>query len=199
MHGIAASILISLVNNVDNIGVRIAYSIRGIHMSWRKNLWISVITFIISTGAAFLGGSVLNVINPEICRFISMALLCIIGITFVISPFLKHKKKSGGKKLLGILADPQESDIDNSKDIDFREATFLGISLSINNMGGSFSGGMIGLNAVLIGVLSAVISFLTLWAGNHLTNLFIKLNLGKKATIAAGIILILIGIRQVFS
>ena len=56
---------------------------------------------------------------------------------------------------------------------------------------------MIGLNSFFVGFFSAVISFLALWAGNYIIDFFNKWNLGKKATILAGVLLIIIGIKQV--
>ena len=91
----------------------------------------------------------------------------------------------------------ENADEDNSNDIDFKEATFLGIALSINNIGGGLSAGIIGLNPFFIGFFSAVISFVALWAGNYITDFFKKHNIGNKATIVAGIMLILLGIKQI--
>ncbi len=87
--------------------------------------------------------------------------------------------------------------MDNSKDIDFKEATVLGIALSLNNIGGGLGAGLIGLNSWPVGLLSAVISFLALWAGNYVTEFFMKRRLGNAATIMAGVVLIAIGIEQV--
>ena len=201
LHGLLYSVLIALANNVDNIGVRIAYCVRGIKLGILQNLWIAVITFIISTIAAILGSVVSGAIGENICKIVSMVLLICIGLWFASEPFLKKNKKANVKNvdsILDVLKNPEESDMDNSKSIDFKEATLLGISLSINNVGGSLSGGMIGLNAILIGVLSALVSFIALFAGNYLTDVFVKLKLGSKAAIISGIILILIGIKQIF-
>jgi putative sporulation protein YtaF len=200
LYGLLYSVLIALANNVDNIGVRIAYCIRGIKLGILQNLLIAVITFLISTLAAILGSVVSGAIGENVCKFVSMGLLVCIGLWFATEPFLKKRKKLNAKpidSIMEVLKNPEESDLDNSKSIDFKEATLLGISLSINNVGGSLSGGMIGLNAILIGVLSAVVSFLALFAGNYLTYYFVRLKLGDKATIISGAILIIIGIKQI--
>ncbi|MDR3552215.1 MAG: manganese efflux pump [Clostridia bacterium] len=200
MYGLGYSILIALANNVDNIGVRIAYSVRGVRLGIFKNLWISVITFLIS-GAAALLGSALGAAAGEFCHVLSMAVLVAIGTWFIVEPYRKphrRRRESAHKSpVIEALKDTENSDIDNSKSIDFKEATLLGISLSINNIGGSMSAGMIGLGVLLIGVLSALVSFIALLLGNLLTSAFVRLKLGNKATVAAGVILILIGIRQV--
>jgi putative sporulation protein YtaF len=195
---------IALTNNFDNIGVRIAYSIRGIKISKLINLWISVITFIISFFAAFAGTIISGYISKELSSVIAMLLLTAIGLWMILEPYLKNnaecpgesiqkKKKSPGHVLLN----PQNADMDDSKHIDFKEATLLGIALSINNVGGGVSAGMIGLNSFWVGFLSAVLSFIALWSGNYVAEFFIKWNISKKATLIAGLLLIAVGVEQI--
>ena len=204
MHHFLYIFFIALTNNFDNIGVRIAYSIRGIRISTLINLWISVITFVISFAAAFSGTIISGFISKELSSVIAMLLLTAIGLWMIVEPFfkkdddftdksVKQEKKSAGHVLLN----PQNADMDDSKHIDFREATVLGIALSINNVGGGVSAGMIGLNSFWVGFLSAVLSFIALWAGNYVAVFFIKWNISKKATVVAGLLLIAVGIEQI--
>lgn len=197
--------LIALANNIDNIGVRITYSIRGIKIDTLKNLWISIITFFISLLSAFSGTFVLSILNKRVCSILSMILLTTMGLWIILEPFLKgkglfHDENANKNKVLicNILSNPESADIDNSKDINFKEATFLGIALSINNIGGSLSAGIIGLNSYFIGLFSAVVSFVALWSGNYLTVFLNRYNIGNQAVMLSGIILIIIGIKQIF-
>lgn len=197
-------LLVALANNIDNIGVRITYSIRGIKIDKLKNLWISVITFVISSLAAFSGTFVLSVLNKHVCSILSMLIFTIMGLWVILEPFFKkkglfHSGNAEKNKILicNILTSPESADIDNSKDIDFKEATFLGVALSINNIGGSLSAGMIGLNSYFIGLFSAIVSFVALWSGNYLTVFLNRYNIENKAAILSGIILIIIGVKQI--
>lgn len=198
------TLFIALANNLDNIGVRIAYSIRGIKISTSKNLWISVITFIISSLAAFSGKIISNILNKQVSSIISMILLVAIGLWIILEPYFKKEDTSSAdisikeSNIYEVLRNPENADKDRSKDIDFKEATILGIALSINNIGGGLSAGMIGLNSFFVGFFSAVISFLALLAGNYITEFIKRWNLGNKATILAGMLLIAIGIKQIF-
>lgn len=201
MHRFLYTFFIALTNNFDNIGVRIAYSIRGIRISLPVNLWISVITFIISFSAALSGTIISGLIAKQIASIIAMLLLSGIGLWMILEPYLK---KNGGvaggpedKSVCHVLLNPRDADMDNSKHIDFREATLLGIALSINNIGGGVSAGMIGLNSLLVGFLSAALSFLALWAGNYVSGFFIKWKISGRAAFVAGLLLIAIGIEQV--
>jgi len=197
-------LVIAVVNNLDNIGVRIAYSIRGIKISTLINLWISVITFIISAAAAFSGTLMLVFLSKRLASVVSMLLLSAIGIWIIIEPVikkhqsnLKPSNEAGGKGFWHVLGNPNNADRDGSKHIDFQEATVLGIALSINNIGGGMGAGMIGLNSFLVGLFSAIFSFLALWAGNYIAEFFMRWKLGNAATIVAGMALIAIGIEQI--
>ena len=77
------TIFIALANNLDNISVRIAYSIRGIKIPIMKNLWISLITFIISTIAALSGSIISNFLSRHITSLLSMLLLTAIGLWII--------------------------------------------------------------------------------------------------------------------
>ena len=197
-------IFIAFINNIDNISVRIAYSVRGVRITSAKNLWIAVITFGISTCAAFSGTVLANVLSKQIASILSMLILSAIGIWFIMEPLIADKNKQANghqheqrKSIWHVLANPEHADMDNSKDIDFKEATLLGVALSLNNIGGGLGAGMIGLNALLVGFFSAVISFIALWAGNYITEIVLKGKLGNAATILAGLALIAIGVEQI--
>lgn len=198
MHGLTYTMLIALANSIDNLGAWIAFSLKGIKITLQLNLWISFVTFIISVAATFAGEMLLGVLDSRVCAWISMAIFVIMGAWFILEPFFKHRKhESDGNVIINILENPEEADLNKSKDIDFKEATLLGIALSINNAGGSFSAGMIGLDPWLIGVFSAVISFGALWVGKWISLLFTRFRLGDKAAVISGAILILIGIKQI--
>ena len=204
MHNFIYTFFIALSNNFDNVGARIAYSIRGIMISPLINLWISVITFVISFFAAYAGTLISHVISKQLSSLIAMLLLTAIGAWIILEPYLKKDEDStdesahGNKKSARhVLLNPKNADMDNSKHIDFKEATVLGIALSINNIGGGVSAGIIGLNSFWVGLLSAVLSFLALWGGNYIAEFFLKWNMSKKASIVAGLLLIAIGIEQI--
>jgi putative sporulation protein YtaF len=193
--------LIALANNIDNIGVRLAYSIKGIKISTINNLWISIITFFISTLSAYSGAFFSSILGRKFASYISMIILFIIGTLLIIDAFKEKKKNTNKKekdKLINIINNPEMADLDNSKEIDFKEATILAVALSINNIGGGLSAGMIGLNVIFVGLLSAILSFTALWAGNFITTFFRKLKIGNKANLIAGLLLIILGIKQIF-
>ncbi len=197
MHGFLAALLIAAANSLDNLGAWIAFDMNGIRASARVNLWLSAVTMVVSAGAAWLGRSLSGVLDQRVCGVISAAVFIGMGAWFLLEPFRKRRedKKS---LLIGILEHPEQADINHSKDIDFKEAALLGVALSLNNAGGSFSGGLVGISPWAIGVLSVAFSFGALWLGRWISGLLRRWGLNKKAVLVSGAILILIGLKQIF-
>ena len=199
MNNFLFAIFIAFVNNVDNISARVAFSVKGIYISNRVNLFISFITLILTGGATFLGQTATGFIDKNISSVISMVMFVGMGIWIIIDTYVKMgKKKESKNSLFMIMESPEKADSNDSKDIDLFEAIVLGVALSINNIAGGFAAGMMGLNFILIGVASAVFNYLALWAGNYLTDIIIKLKLGVKATFLSGILLVAFGVFQLF-
>ena len=197
------AIIIALANNVDNFGARIAYSIQGTRVETLINLWISVITFVISASAAFSGVAVIGSFGKNAASMIAMGMLVILGSWMIIQTRWQswhekiHEEKASAS-YLNILRKPHHADVDDSKHIDFKEGTILGVALSINNIGGGVSAGVLGIDPLLVGFLSALISFLALWVGNYVADYFVSRHIADKAALIGGILLILIGVKQVF-
>ena len=192
---------IALANNVDNIAARIAYSLGGVKIGLPVNIWIAAITFAITACAASLGAGLGGTIGGAIASLFAMGVLVCLGGWMIIEPRLRPSRtrlpSESAKSVYGVLLDPQGADLDGSKHIDFKEATLLGIALSITNIGGGLSAGMMSVDPLVVGLLSAAFSFAALWAGNHLSELFVRHKLADKAAIAGGVVLIAIGVEQV--
>jgi putative sporulation protein YtaF len=197
------ALLIALANNVDNLAARIAYSIRGTRISTPINLWIALITFAISFGAALLGTAVIGSFGTRAASVIAMMLLVGLGCLMIFQArkqprYDEMRLQKDATGLWSVLLKPDRADVDASKHIDFKEGSVLGIALSINNIGGSVSAGIIGVAPFTVGFLSALISFAALWAGNYVAEFFIKRGITSKAAMTGGVLLIIIGIRQIF-
>ena len=197
----ADALLIALTNNVDNLGARIAYSLQGTRVSNLVNFWISIITFAISYAAAYAGAAAASRLGSA-ASIVAMVFLIALGAWMILQarrPSWGEEEtlEKGAANFWTVLLQPQRADVDRSKHIDFKEGTVLGIALSINNIGGGVSGGILGVNPFLVAFLSALLSFIALWAGNYIAELFVERNVTEKAAIVGGVLLIAIGIKQV--
>ena len=158
----------------------------------------------ISMFAAYSGTVLSGLMSKQVSSIVSMVLLTAIGIWIISEPYMKKGNGAGeptaqdnGKSIFDVMLKPEKADMDNSKHIDFKEATVLGVALSINNIGGGISAGMIGLKAFWVGLFSALLSFIALWGGNYITDYLNKWHIGNKANVVAGFLLIMIGIEQI--
>lgn len=198
---------ISLANNLDNTGVGIAYGVARIRISALVNLWISIITVAITGGAVYCGGALARFLPGHMPNILSAAILCAIGL-WVMLPTILHAQRfkqpvspsperAGSRfSLLNILDDPRKADRDNSRHIDFFEASLLGIALSINNIGGGISAGLLHLSAVSTALLSAAISFVVIALGGLLSRRTADTRLSHFAPVVSGILLIAIGLYE---
>ena len=101
--------------------------------------------------------------------------------------------------LIRVLRNPEEADLDGSKSIGLSESVILGIALSINNLAGGFSAGITQLNIVATASVSGLFSFLCTGLCAFFGLKFAAGRLGEKATTISGILLILVGVRQLIS
>jgi putative sporulation protein YtaF len=203
MHPFLSTVAIALANNVDNLSARVAYSLGAIKIGLSANLWITAITFVVSLFAAVMGAELTHALGSSFSSWASMTLLVTLGAWMIVQPRLKVARRDGAPRkrcgmILGVLLRPEAADADESKHIDFKEATILGIALSINNVGGGMTAGMLGLNPLLVATLSALLSFLALWAGNHAAEFLGRRERNGRLATVGGVLLIAIGIRQIF-
>jgi putative sporulation protein YtaF len=197
-----AILVVALANNLDNTGVGIALGIARIRLSALVNGWVSMVTFVI-TGAAVAGGNHLASYLPLAqAHLLGGIFFCALGLWMVL-PALRRRDEPavpsepvGPMSLHRLLANPVAADQNRSHDIDLREATLLAIALSLNNIGGGFSAGLVHLSALATAVGSAVISYLVLWFGGWAGGQVGARQLGKHAPAIAGALFLVIGLYQ---
>jgi len=197
-----AILVIALANNLDNTGVGIAFGMARIRLSPLMNFWIALVTFVITGLAVACGGRIASFLSLPLAHGLGGALLCAIGGWMVLSSLrsqngqVEDADPDGPVSLRQLLADPTSADQNRSRDIDLREATVLAVALSLNNVGGGFSAGLVHLSAMWTALFSAVISFLVLWFGGWAGYQLGVTRVGKYAQTIAGILLLVIGLCQ---
>ena len=114
----------------------------------------------------------------------------------------KHEEDVREANLVGrvsmILDNPFIADQDFSRHIDRKEALLLGFALSLNNVVNGVAAGIAGLSPLLVTILVCIFSVLTIWAGVSAGYRFGVLVPGRCTGVVSGILLVFIGIYQVF-
>ena len=174
---------IAFLNSIDNIGVGVVYSVAGVKVKLLKNILLALLAFSVSFIASLSGHFVSNFLSEEACSIISMLLLVLMGARMVYSCFSKRKSIV----------------LNREKELKYEEAFSVGAALAFDDIGSSVSSALIGYSPFMISFPFFIISLGIFSFGNYAIKYTTKYNLGDKPTIAAGILMIILGISQIFS
>lgn len=209
------SILLFVISaSLDNLVVGIAYGIRKLKISLLSNLLIAFISCAGTLLSMLVGKLIGYFMSPHNANIIGSILLAILGLWFIISSLKKSTLKkeefdivTSQKKQNKIeyyncgelLESPEKADIDNSGNIDLKEALTLGLALALNNMGLGIGASIAGLSITLTSLLTFLFSFLTIPIGYYVGKNFLSKILENKADMISGIIIILLAIYEFFA
>jgi putative sporulation protein YtaF len=208
-------LVLALSSNLDNIGVGLAYGTRKVCLPFLSNLIIALITSC-GTLITMLIGKDLAVfcLKGLFSDYLGGGIIIIVGLYVLIKSFPQRdpaekgrarcEERGGGgglnrlKELGRLIGDPGLADRDSSGCIEAGEAAVLGLALTLNNLANGFAAGMIGLSPALTTGAVFLFSLLTFWVGILLGRRFVSRMWGAWASPAAGVMLILIGIYEMF-
>lgn len=209
------SILLFVISaSLDNLVVGIAYGVKKLKISLISNLLIAFISCAGTFLSMLVGKLIGYFISPIYANVIGSSILIILGLWFIISSLKKRETKkeesaieTPQKKQAKIeyyncgelLQSPEKADIDNSGNIDLKEALALGFALALNNMGLGIGASISGLSLTLTSLLTFVFSFLTIPIGYYIGKRFLSTILESNADIISGIIIILLALYQFFA
>lgn len=205
MH-IISLIFLSLAANLDNLSISLAYGIKKVRIPLLSNIVISSASGIITLITCIFGYYLRGVIPDHLCNIIGGCLISIMGIWTIIEFFLGKKKEKSSSffinsdnhgDYLNILQHPREADMDFSGDISIKESVILGIALALNCFATGLGAGMTGLNAFAIAMLTIIFSFVSIYLGLKIGRKCAASWLGDKASIIAGLLLIVMGLYEV--
>jgi putative sporulation protein YtaF len=213
MLHLATILLLSLSSNLDNIGVGVSYGVRKINIPFTSNLLIASIT---STGtllSILLGQSIYLFISPEMAALLGGSIIIAAGIWVIFQEQVMHRGKEpqeekqplaetgfskfGFRQITSILNNPIIADWDFSGHIDLKEATALALGLTINNIPNGVGAGMLGLNPILTTTAVFFFSVITIWIGISSGHFGFN-RLGKSTGVLSGLVLIFVGVYEIF-
>ncbi len=175
-------LLLAISSSMDSLGIGITYGFKKIHLRKWDKLILFCISIFITFFSIFIGKFLGNIFDENIFKLIGSLILLVMGFFIV----LKNDKNE------------YTFDLDDSKDIDYKEAILLGLALSLDSFCIGIGAYALGTNILIFSILVAFLQYLFLTIGNflgiHLLNLKnIPQNLWTKIS---GIILILISISK---
>jgi putative sporulation protein YtaF len=199
-------------SSIDNLGVGLSYGIRKINVRFDKNILISVICFLMSMGGISFGVWMSKILPGMLPVVIGALLLFIIGIRIILlakprkqvsSTVDSNTEMQSNNNVQDILRNPEEAQFNKSGEIGWGEAVLLGIALSANALTNGVGAGLLGLSPMIISILAAIGSFITVWLGVNLGSKVADVRigsftLGQFGTIISGVILLIVAIGAFF-
>lgn len=206
-------LLFGVAASLDALLVGITYGIRKIRIPSRQNLIISLITLLGTCLSILLGSKLEPILPNSLGQRIGSIILILLGAYYIMKHIIAAFPKDPSKQqyneapLITTCEKKPEQPMfpENTplteqlpRTLSFTESCFLGFTLSLNNMGIGLSASIAGLCLRLAAIVTFACSVLFLLAGNYLGCSFdFPLN-EKAADPASGLLLILLGICQLF-
>ena len=187
-----SSLLFALSANADNFVVGLSYGICKIKIGLASSLLVSLITMAGTIFSMSLSRILVNYIPGNSANLIGGIMLMLIGGWTIVESLLKRVQT------VEILKNPEKADKDNSSHIDAKESIILALALSINNIGLGIGASITGLNILLTSALTFIFSIIMLVVGCFLGSFYLSKLFSKRATIISGLIIIALGIYEIF-
>lgn len=156
--------ILLVIFSLDTLFVSISYSIKNIKISLKSTLLISLICLFSLLISLFITNNFKHILNQDIGKIISSIILLILGLYNLFQDKIKKNLKSKNK-IIEIYLDETKADLDNSKNISYKEALLLSTILSLDSLLGGVSIGFMKYNLFYIIILSFILNVLFILCG----------------------------------
>lgn len=206
--------LISIVIAVslDGFGVGITYGMRKIRISFPALLVIMLCSGVIVITSMLIGNMLRMFISPAITSILGSVILIALGlfVLFSIIRSNKHEKQENEDESMdgetestfnhfkSVVSDPYRADKDRSGSISVGEALVLGTALALDAFGAGIGAAMLGYSPIITSILIATMSGLFVFSGIKIGFLLSQNKTMAKLTYFPPLLLICIGIFNVF-
>lgn len=211
MHILITALVLGVAANLDNFGIGISYGIQKVRIPFLSNFFIALLSGIIAY-LAVLAGQVLGQFMG-VANLLGAFMIVVIGIWVIIHkstadealPVSVSFNKAYTIPLtplgwvIQITKNPSRADLDANGFISVKEAIALGITLSFNCIATGVGSGLTGLPPFPVAISVLLFSMLTISLGYWTGWKTASNRLERWSQAASGILLILIGIYEIFN
>lgn len=192
------AILFALSANIDSFILGISLGSKKTKISLTQNLIIGLITFSGTTAALLLGKQTFHILPLSLTRWIGNLLLILLGCYYVFQSFRHSDLFSCITHSIADTDTNPDTNTLSTHFLPFREGIFIGLTLSINNFGIGIGAGISGFSLLPTALCSLFFSIIFLSLGNKLGIHWISPASNWPADFLCGIILMILGIYEVF-
>jgi len=178
-----SAILLAVSSNLDNLGVGVAYGVRGRHIRIVHNLLIALV----SGGGTLLsmaGGEWINdYMSEEVADVLGASVMVLIGVL---------------NTWHAITGDTATGDPGEGNGTSWREGLALAVSLTFNNLGGGLGAGISHVSIPLTTLLTVVGSVAAIAGGQRLGRTALPMASRRTLAVASGLLIVAVGIYEYF-
>ena len=185
--------LFSISANIDNISIGLSYGVKKVHISILKNIIICVFTSCATFLSMIIGQNIANLFDIKITNMIGSILLIFLGIY----PLFKkiYKICRNNKRCIKEI---KQKERQNNNYITLKELIAIILTLSLNNIAAGIAASITGVNVISTTICTFIFGSIFLFIGNNLGKKINNKLVEKYSEIISSIILILIGIMELF-
>jgi len=201
------SLWLGVSTNVDNLGVGVAYGMKRIRIGMMSNVLIAFFNASATFLSMVAGESISSFLPTKISGYAGNCIIILIGIWGLMNTFGfwgsdVEKTPSGEPQevvnLDYIAQNPEVLDVDGSGHINTRESLPLAFALSITNLGTGIGAGLAGFSVGFLVLIMFIFSIVGISLGYFLGNKFSLKLPGRWPGILSGVLLIGLGIFELF-
>lgn len=196
-----SSLLFALSANIDSFILGMSYGIKKSNIDLIRSTVISLVTLAGTVISILMGTQISHALPASSTQLIGCSLLIGLGLYYILSPFLRHLLRTLRKarvKAKEITVPPTSEATTNTSILTMKEGLFLGLMLSINNFGMGIGASITGLKLVPTAIISLIVSVAFLYAGNLIGKTKIPHLSDRTADVISGLILVGLGIYEIF-
>ena len=202
MHLLSA-LFLAIASSGDSFVVGISYGIKKVRINLLNNILVAVISGLGTILSMLFGKLIMNFISAYYANMLGSCVLIALGIYMLIISFRDksniYKRDPNHYNGYRVLLDnPDLLDINNSKNIELNEAVSLGFVLCLNNIGLGIGASIAGLNPILTSVFTVIASVIFVPLGCFIGDNLVKNKTARYTDIFAALLIIILGIYEMF-
>jgi len=201
--------LLVLALAIDAFACSFGYGVSKIKIPFKSVMVINLVCTSLLALGLILGTVITNFFTEDVAGWIAFTILFLLGISKIFDSAIKRiiRKNNGMDKdfkisflnfgfVFTVYADPEEADVDHSKDLSPKEAMPLAIAVGLDGLSVGIGIGIVMINPFLILGLAFVSDVIAVISGVFIGNKVAK-KIKTDLSWIAGVILIVIAISEI--
>ena len=190
MH-FTSALLFALSANIDCLAVGLSMGIRSVKIKYSNILIIALVSSLGTYLSMSVGMYVSQFISIALANLIGSVLLIAMGIMMLYQYYQEKYIKKKSKSL-------EDYDKNKSGEIEGKEILLLSCGLALNNMGLGIGASITGIPIISSSILTLFVSFIFVSFSQYLGKVYMSDRLNQRATLIAGILILALGIYELF-